>query len=92
MGRVLNMSGMGRPMAAAALWGVCLMCLAWAALWLRPPYGRVLNMFGMGAPWLRSPYGRVLNMFGMGRPMAAAALQCVCLIYLAWAALWQRQP
>ena len=124
-------SGCGLPM------GVCLICLAWAALWLQSPYGRVLNMFGMGRPmaavslwacaeyvrhtylhtrdaameitmrqtlhlcmfllrgppyscalhlgvcliclawaalWLRSPYGRVLNMFGMGRPMAAVSL------------------
>ena len=38
-GRVLNMFGMGHPMAVAALWGVCLICLAWAALWLRPPCG-----------------------------------------------------
>ena len=38
MRHVLNMFGMGRPMAAAALWGMCLICLAWAALWLRPPY------------------------------------------------------
>ena len=30
--------------------GVCLICLAWAALWLRSPYERVLNMFGMGRP------------------------------------------
>ena len=49
--------------------------------------GRVLNMFGMGRPM-----ARVLNMFGMGRPMAAAALWGVCLIYLAWAALWLRLP
>ena len=50
MWRVLNMFGMGRPMAAAALWGVCLIRLTWAALWLRTPHGRVLNMFGMGRP------------------------------------------
>ena len=50
MGRVLDMFSMGRPMAAAALWGVCLVCLAWAALWLRLLYGRVFNMFGMGRP------------------------------------------
>ena len=30
--------------------GVCLICLAWTAFWLRSPYGRVLNMFGMGRP------------------------------------------
>ena len=48
MGRVLNMFGMGRPMAAAALRGVCSMRLPWAALWLRPPYGAELNMFGEG--------------------------------------------
>ena len=30
--------------------GVCLICLAWTALCLRSPYGRVLNMFGMGRP------------------------------------------
>jgi hypothetical protein len=98
MGRMLNTFGTGRPMAATALWG-----LAWAALWLQPPYGacaeyvwhgppygcvlpmgRVLNMFGMGRD--------VINMFGMGRPMAAAALWGVCLIRLAWAALWLRPP
>ena len=28
--------------------GVCLICLACAVLWLRQPYGRVLNMFGVG--------------------------------------------
>ena len=39
--------------------GVCLICLAWAALWLGSPYGRELNMFGMG---------------GMGRPMAELSL------------------
>ena len=48
--RVLNMFGMGCPMAADALWGVCLIRLTWAALWLRTPHGRVLNMFGMGRP------------------------------------------
>ena len=30
--------------------GVCLICLAWAALRLRPPCGLVLTMFGMGRP------------------------------------------
>jgi len=30
--------------------GVCLICLARAALWLRSHYGRVRNMFGMGRP------------------------------------------
>ena len=30
--------------------GVCLICLAWAALWLGPPCGRVLDMFDMGRP------------------------------------------
>ena len=30
--------------------GVCLICLAWAAPWVRSPYERVLNMFGMGRP------------------------------------------
>ena len=116
--------------------GVCSICVAWAALWLRSPYGCVLNMFGMGrpmapvsqelstsvpmgvcsiclawaAPWLRCPYGRVLNMFGMCRPMAPVSLWAraqyvwhglpygcalpmgVCLICLAWAALWPRCP
>ena len=50
MGRVLNMFDMGRPMAPDDLLGVCLICLAWAALWLRSPYGSVLSMFGMGRP------------------------------------------
>ena len=49
-GRVLNMFGMGRPMAAAALQCACLIYLAWAALWLWSPYGRELNMVGMGRP------------------------------------------
>ena len=48
MGRVLNMLGMGRPMAAAALWGICSMRLPCAALWLQPPYGVEFNMFGEG--------------------------------------------
>ena len=30
--------------------GVCLICLACAVLWLRQPYGRVLNMCGVGRP------------------------------------------
>ena len=50
MERVLNKFGMGRPMAVATLWSVCLICLAWAALWLRHSMGRVLNMCGMGRP------------------------------------------
>ena len=54
--------------------GVCLISLACAALWLRPRYGSVLHMFGMGRLWPRCPYGRVLNMFGKGRPMAALSL------------------
>ena len=37
----VSMFTMGRPMAATS---------TWAALWLRSPYGRVLNMFGMGHP------------------------------------------
>ena len=48
--RVLKMFGMGRPMAAAVLWGMCLIYFAWAAIWLRLLLGRVLNMFGMGRP------------------------------------------
>ena len=28
--------------------GMCLICLAWAALWVRSPYGRVLKRFGIG--------------------------------------------
>ena len=50
------------------------------------PYGRVLNMFGMGCPmaavflWacVRCHYGRVLKMFGLGRPstLRAAPNQC----------------
>ena len=36
-GCVLNMFCMGRPLAPAALWGGCFICLAWPALWLRPP-------------------------------------------------------
>ena len=38
----------GTPYGCGLPMGMCLICLAWAALWLRPPYGRVLNMFGMG--------------------------------------------
>ena len=45
---MLNMLGMGRPMAAAALRAICSMRLPWAALWLQPPYGAELNMFGEG--------------------------------------------
>ena len=40
----------GPPYGCGLPVGVCLICLACAALWLRPPYGRVLNMFGMGRP------------------------------------------
>ena len=42
--------------------GVCLIYLAWAALWLRSPYGRVFNMVGLGRPmaavshWARAQY------------------------------------
>ena len=82
MGLVLNMFGMGCPMAAAALWGVCLICLAWAALWLRPPYGARASYvwhglrYGCGRPMGRVLHmfgmGRVLNMFGMGCPIALA--------------------
>ena len=91
---VLNMFSMGRPMAALALWGVCLICLTWAALWLRPHYGAcaeyVLHVVPYGCG---RPMGRVLNMFGMGSPLAAAAaLWGVCLIRLAWAALWLQPP
>ena len=85
------MFGMGHPIAADDLWGVCLIRLAWAALWLRPPYGRALNMFGVGCP-MAAAVGHVLNMFRMGHPIAADALWCVCLICLAWAALWLRPP
>ena len=91
MGPVLNMFCMGRPMAAAALRGVCLICLAWATLWLWPPYGACAQYVWHGPPYVCGrPMGRVLNMFGMGRPMAAAALLGMCLICLAWAALWLR--
>ena len=48
MGRVVNMLGMGRPMAAAALRAICSMRLLWAALWLQLPYGVEFNMFGEG--------------------------------------------
>ena len=40
----------GPPYGCGLPMGLCLICLAWAALWLRSPYGRVLNMFGMGRP------------------------------------------
>ena len=78
MGRVLNLIGMGRPMAAAALWGVYSIGLAWGALWLRQPYGACANTFGMGRHMAAATQWGVLNMFGMGRPMAAAALWGVC--------------
>ena len=45
-------------MAAAALWGMCLICLAWAAqmaaavLW-----GECLICLAWAALWLRPPYG-----------------------------------
>ena len=35
--------------------GVCLICLAFAALWLRPPYGRVLNSPGLQAQGVLEP-------------------------------------
>ena len=54
--------------------GVCLICLAWAALWLRSPDARVLNIFRMGRPMDAVSLRRVLNMFGMGRHMAAVSL------------------
>ena len=47
--------------------GVCLIGLAWAALWLRTPYGRVLSTFGMGRP-------------GCGRPMGVCL---ICLAWAA---------
>jgi hypothetical protein len=50
MGHVLNMFGMGRPIAAGALWGVCLICLHGPPYGCGRPMGRVLNMFGMGRP------------------------------------------
>ena len=71
--------------------GVCLICLAWAALWLQTPYGRVLNVFGMGRP-MAAAVGRMLNMLGMGRPADGAALCRMCLICLALATLWLRKP
>ena len=73
MGRVLNMFGMGRPMAAAAIWGLCLICLAGGALWLHPPYGACAQHVWHGPPYgcgrPMAPYGHVLNMSGMGRPI-----------------------
>ena len=45
-------------MAAAALWGMCVICLAWAAqmaaavLW-----GECLICLAWAALWLRLPYG-----------------------------------
>ena len=68
--------------------GVRLICLAWAALWLRTLYGSVLNMFGMGRPmaadalWACAEYVWHGPPYGCGRPVG------VCLICLAWAALW----
>ena len=50
---------------------VCLICLAWAVLWLRCPMGVCLICLAWAALRLRPPYGRVLSMFGMGRPMVA---------------------
>ena len=73
------MFGMGRLMAAAALWGVCLMCLACAALWLQLHYGACAQYAWRGPPnGCGCSMERVLNMSGMGRPMAAAALWGVC--------------
>ena len=73
---------------------MCSICLAWAALWLQPLCGAcaeyVLHVVPYGCG---RPMGRVLSMFGMGNPLAAAAaLWGVCLIRLAWAALWLRTP
>ena len=54
------------------------------------PMGHVLNTFGMARTITAATLWGVLHMIGMGRPMAAAALWGVCLIRLAWAALWLR--
>ena len=73
----------GPPYSCALHMGVCLICLAWAALWLRSPYGRVLNMFGMGRPmaalslWASAEYVWCGPPYGCGLPMG------MCLIYLA---------
>ena len=48
--------------------GVCLICLAWAPLWLRSPYERVLNIFWHGPP------------YGCGLPMGVCL---VCLAWAA---------
>ena len=88
-GRALNMLGMGRPMAAGAAWGVCLICLALAALWLQLLYGALSEYAWHGPPCGGGrSRGRVRSKFGVGHPMVAAAPWGLCLVCLAWAALW----
>ena len=72
--------------------GVCLLRLAWAALWLRSPYGRVLNMFGMGCPMAVVSLLACASYFWHGPPYGCGLPMGVCLICLAWAALWLRPP
>ena len=91
MGRVLNMFGMGRPRAAAALWGVRLICLACAALGRLPPYGACVYYDWHGPPdACGRSMGCVLNILGMGHPRAAAAPWSMRVICFAWAAQWLR--
>ena len=72
--------------------GKCLICLAWAALWLRSPYGRVLNMVGMGRSMAPVSLWAYAQYVWHGPPYGGALPMGVCLICLAWAALWLWSP
>jgi len=67
--------------------GERLICLAWAALWLRSPYGRVLHMFGMGCPMAAVSLLACASYFWHGPPYGCGLPMGECLIRLAWAAL-----
>ena len=82
----------GPPYSCAFHMGVCLICLAWTALWLRSPYGRVLHMFGMDRPIVVVSLRACAEYVWHGPPYGRGCLPVRVLIYLAWAALWQRQP
>ena len=80
----------GPPYSCALHMGVCLICLAWAALWLRSLYGRVLNMSGMGRPMAAVALGACAYYVWHRPPYGCGHSMGVCLICLAWAALRPR--
>ena len=95
MGRVLNMFGMGRAMAAVALWDVCLICLVWAALWPAAAlWGVCLICLAWTALWLRPPYAACAQYvwhgppYGCGRPMGHVLNMVGMGHPMAVAALW----